>query len=542
MRLKTAFVELLGVPKTARSQNSRSSAARSNAWDRCAKVLRHLVPFTLLGCVYPSWSQVLLNQDENGVVTVPTQLTQSQFVRLVLQANKSVRSKRYEQEIAGALAIRADAAFQPQIEVSTFNGTSRVQNTPEESLLRQGLGLYERRGQDLTIGLSGLVRSGAKVELKGTIGRFLTNINETIRGSDTFDFKTFYGATVTQPLARDAGVYVTESRLRVARLEEQASIQVTLDTESSTVTDAVLSYLDLALAQQRLESWNNKIAIGERLISDTRALVKVGRLSDVEVWEVENNLARFRAGASEAEQLLVERSNKLRSMLMIDSAGGLSTLRATDPLPLLTYVQLDYDRDLQTAKERRSDYRARVLMLERENVQLMFAQNQKLPRLDLIASYGFNGLAQILQQSLTLNRTSDYPSWSIGLRMSMPLGENRQADADLRVAQLRRDDAGLGLNAIQSAISTDIANSHEIIRSSVDRYRLFAEIADRESRMADALRRKIKAGRAEMRELLISEERVINARLAMQEQAVINAKGQALLALAQGRVLERFVE
>jgi hypothetical protein len=60
--------------------------------------------------------------------------------------------------------------------------------------------------------------------------------------------------------------------------------------------------------------------------------------------------------------------------------------------------------------------------------------------------------------------------------------------------------------------------------------------------MADALRRKIKAGRAEMRELLISEERVINARLAMQEQAVINAKGQALLALAQGRVLERFVE
>jgi outer membrane protein TolC len=308
------------------------------------------------------------------------------------------------------------------------------------------------------------------------------------------------------------------------------------------VTDAVLSYLDLALAQQRLESWNNKIAIGERLISDTRALVKVGRLSEVEVWEVENNLARFRAGASEAEQLLVERSNKLRAMLMIDSASGLSPLRATDPLPLLTYVQLDYDLDLQTAKERRSDYRVRVLMLERENVQLMFAQNQKLPRLDLIASYGFNGLAQILQQSLTLNRTSDFPSWSIGLRMSMPLGENRQADADLRVAQLRRDDAGLGLNAIQSAISTDIASSHAIIRSSIDRYRLFAEIADRESRMADALRRKIKAGRAEMRELLVSEERVINARLAMQEQAVINAKGQALLALAQGKVLERFVE
>ena len=528
--------------RATRSLELWLSAARSNGWRRWTKALRYLVVLGPLGCICPSWSQAVRNQQESAVVTVPTQLTQSQFVRLVIQANKSVRSKRYEQEIASALVVRADAAFQPQIEVSTFNGTSRVQNTPEESLLRQGLGLYERKGQDLTVGLSQLTRFGAKVELKGTMARFLTNINETLRGTDTFDFKTFYGATVTQPLARDAGADVTESRVRVAKIEEQASLQVASDTVSSTVTDAVLSYLDLALAQQRLESWNKKIALGERLISDTRALVKVGRLSDVDVWEVENNLARFRAGASEAGQLLVERSNKLRTMLMLESASELAPLRAIDPLPLLTEVKLDYDLDLQTAREKRPDYRARVLMLEREGVQLAFAQNQKLPRLDLIASYGFNGLSQILQQSLSLNRTSDYPSWSIGLRMSMPLGENRQADADLRVAQLRRDDAGLGLDAIKSAMANDIANGHAIIRSSIERYRLFAEIADRESRMAEALRQKIKAGRAEIRELLISEERVINAQMAMQEQAVINAKGLALLALAQGRVLERFVE
>ena len=94
--------------------------------------------------------------------------------------------------------------FQPQIELAAVNARSRVQNTPEEELLRQGLGSYDRRGQDYSAGLSSLLPSGAKVEVKGTMSRFLTNINENLRGSDANDYKALYGVTVTQPLARGA--------------------------------------------------------------------------------------------------------------------------------------------------------------------------------------------------------------------------------------------------------------------------------------------------------------------------------------------------
>jgi hypothetical protein len=124
--------------------------------------------------------------------------------------------------------------------------------------------------------------------------------------------------------------------------------------------------------------------------------------------------------------------------------------------------------------------------------------------------------------------------------LNVPLGENRLAAADLRAAQVRREDAQLGLKAVESALANDIDSSHAVIRSSMERHRLFAEIADRESRLVQALRQRLLAGRSEMRELLISEERVINSRTAMQEQAVANAKGLTLLALAQGTLLERF--
>ena len=486
-----------------------------------------------------SWSQTPAPQPGAAAV-VPTELSLPQFVRQVLLANKAVRSKRNEQELADAAVGRAGSAFQPQIELAALNGRSRVQNTPEEELLRQGLGQYERKGQDLTAGLSGLLPSGAKVEVKSTMSRFLTNINENLRGSDAYDYKTFYGLSVTQPLARDAGVEVTGSRVRVAELDADAARQATADTESSTVADAVLSYLDLGLAQQRLAAWNEKIAMAQRLAADARSLAKLGRLAETEIWEVENNLARYRAGASEAQQALVERINKLRGLLLLGATDGWAPLRAADALPQVSQTQLDLEQDLQTARVKRPDYRMRQLMLEREGVQLAFAQNQLLPRVDLVASYGLNGLAPSLQPSLALNRTNGFPTWSAGLRINVPLGENRQAAADLKAAQVRRDDAQLGLKAVESALANDIDSSHAVIRSSTERHRLFAEIADREARLVQALRQRLLAGRSEMRELLISEERVINSRTAMQEQAVAHAKGLTLLALAQGTLLERF--
>jgi len=486
-----------------------------------------------------SWSQVA-PQPPAAEAAVPSELGLPQFVRLVLQANKAVRSKRHEQELADAAVGRAGAIFQPQLEVSAVNGNSRVQNTLEEGLLRQGLGQYERKGQDLSAGVSSLLPSGAKVEVKGTMARFLTNINENLRGSDANDYKTFYGLSVTQPLARDAGVEVTGARVRVAELEAGAARQATADTESSTVADAVLSYHDLGLAQLRLAAWNEKIAMAQRLAGDAQSLARLGRLANTEIWEVDNNLARYRAGASEAQQALVERINKLRGLLLLGASDGWAPLRAADAPPQVSPIRLDLEQDLQTARDKRPDYRMRRLMLEREDVQLTFAQNQMLPRVDLVASYGLNGLAQSAQPSLTLNRTSDFPTWTLGVRLNVPLGENRQAAADLKAAQIRRNDAQLGLKAVESALANDIDSSHAVIRSSIERHRLFAEIADREARLVQALRQRLLAGRSEMRELLISEERVINSRTAMQEQAVAHAKGLTLLALAQGTLLERF--
>lgn len=462
------------------------------------------------------------------------------FVRQIRSNSKAVISKRNEFELALTGVERATAAFQPQASFSAQNGRQLVKNNPEEDLVRQGLGIYDRRGQDYSAGVSQLLASGAKVEAKASLSQFMTNITRNIRQNDNEDFKSFYGVTITQPLARDFGRDVTRARVRVAELEAQVARHAGGDTESSVVAEAIFSYWDLLLAQERLRSAQEKVRMGEGLLREADALNRRGRLPEHEVWEVQNNLGRFNAGLSEARQGVQERINKLRTMLMAAAKEAPAALRASDALPELSAAPIAFEQAYQRAIERREDFRMRKIMLEREGVQLDYAHNQKRPRVDLVASYGLNGLELAADKALAYNRVSDFPTWSVGVQVSMPIGANRQAGADLQAAMLRRQEAMHQIKALEVEIANDIDTGIAMLGSAAERVSLWREVAAREQRQLELERTRFVAGRSDMREILLREERAINARLAVIEQRVAWAKADVLLAAAQGILLDRF--
>ena len=470
----------------------------------------------------------------------PVDLRLVELVRQIRSVNKAVLSKRNELELARTGIDRAQAAFQTQASFSAQTGRQLVKNTPEEDLVRQGLGIYDRKGQDYSAGISQLLNTGAKLEAKASLSQFLTNITRNIRQNDTQDFKTFYGVTLTQPLARDFGAEITLARVRVAEMETQAARFASSDIESSVVAESIFTYWDLLLAQERLKSSEDKVRTGESLLREAVVLNQKGRLPQQEVWEVENNLGRFRAGLSEARQGLQERANKLHTLLMSAAQEAPKSLRAVDSVPPLKSGSPTFEQAYRKAIERRDDYRMRKVMLDREGVQVVYAQNQKLPKVDLVASYGINGLELSASNSLSPTRMNDFPTWSLGLQVSMPIGPNRQASADLQAAMLRKQDALLQIKALEVAIANDIDSGLGMLTSAAERVALWREVAAREQRQLELERTRFSAGRSDMREILLREERAINARLAVIEQQVAWAKADVLLEAAQGVLLDRF--
>ncbi|MBF0155373.1 MAG: TolC family protein [Magnetococcales bacterium] len=463
------------------------------------------------------------------------------FVRKLRAGNKNILSKKTEAEIAATGIDRAEGAFQPLVNASAIRGMSRQKNTFEEELTRRGLGTYEREANDYSVGVSHLVAAtGAKLEEKVSLSRTLSNTDrlDPSRPADAFNNRSMASLSLTQPLARDAGSEATEARLNVARLDTKAAEFARSDTETSVTAEAIVAYYELVAAHQRVAAEEKKIHMGERLFSEAQELRRAGRATDSDVWEVENALVRYKSAHSDAVQNERERENRLRSMILVEENN--MGIRAIDDLPAIDHKPISFDACLQTALDRRDDFQMRKVQLEREGIQLAYSKNQTLPRIDLVASYGLNGLEYSANKALSANSMSDYPNWSLGLQFSTPLGANRQAESDVKAALLRREDAILNLKAVEVQIANDIDTSLAMRSSTAERWTWWQQTQQREVQQLAVERKKFAAGRSDMREILLREERVVNVGLALQEQQVGFARGQILLEAAQGTLLDRF--
>jgi outer membrane protein TolC len=482
-------------------------------------------------------------QDKANTASTPAQaLTLQELVQRLRDNNKTILSKKSERQIAATGIERAQGAFQPTANLSAVRGVSKQKNTYEEELIRQNLGVYEKLGTDYSAGVTQLLATGAKLEARAMLSRFITNNNQNdpLRPPGAQDNRSNVGLSVTQPLARDAGVDVTKARLRVAQMDDSAAEYAFKDTETSTVAEGIIAYHELVLAQQRVEAAREKLRNGDRLLVQASELNKQGRLSQSDVWEVQNALHRYQAALSEAQQGERERMNRLHTLLVSSASETQSTWYAVDGLPVVHTQPIRFEDSLSTALEKRDDFQMRKVQVDRENVQLAYSKNQALPRIDLVASYGLNGLEYSGRQSLNYANMQGYPSWTLGLQMNFPLGENRQAQADIVAAAARREDALLSLKALEVQIANDIDTSLGLRNSAIERWNLWKQVHDTEKKQLDLERAKFTAGRSDVREVLLRLERVVNAWLTFQEQHLLYAKADTLLHAAQNTLLEKY--
>ena len=455
------------------------------------------------------------------------------FVQRVRQNNKNVVARRSEADLAATAVDRARGAFETQGALSSSVGGTRQANTREEQLVRSGAGIYERDAVDVSASVSRLLPTGTKVEGKTTLSRFLTNL------SNEHEYRTYVGVSLTHPLARDGGPEAVAARIRVAEAEVAASQAGALDAEGSVVAESVMAYWDLALAQHRVAHATEKVAMGERLLAQAQALRRQGRVPDSQVWDVENDLIRYRATVSEARVAQAEAVNRLARLMGGELNAQDAGWRAADALPEAARPAPGMEQAVNRALETRADLRQRQAAIERERLQAEYAANQAKPKFDVVASYGYNG-GPSSSQATSAGFLKDFPSWSLGVQVAMPLGGNAQGRADVQAAKLRLAEAQRQLEALRREIAGDVATGLTLMAGAAQRWELWAEIARREERHVQLERQRMESGRSDVRELLFREERAINARMAVVEQQVAWSKAEALIEATQGVLLDRF--
>jgi len=239
---------------------------------------------------------------------------------------------------------------------------------------------------------------------------------------------------------------------------------------------------------------------------------------------------------------VLELQDRLNTLLLASSLEDSKRWQAVDPLPEIPVqpVVVGMEEAYRRALESRQDFQKLRKQLEREGVQLGYVTNQAQHRLDLTASYGLGGLAYSPERAFDQTLHTTYPRWSVGLQLEIPIGKNLEGQANLAAANVRRENALLELKALEVQIANDLHTSVNMMTSAARRWVQWQDVATREQQQVEFERQRFSAGRSATREILMREERAVNARLSLIEQQAAHARARVVFESAQGLLLQRW--
>lgn len=271
---------------------------------------------------------------------------------------------------------------------------------------------------------------------------------------------------VTQPLLQNFGADINSARVEIARLDQRISIldfRKTLEEQLSLTEQA---YWQLYQAVKIVQ-------IQENLLSDTIETYRVLRerfekgldASEVSVSQAQSSIKARQADLIRAKQQVRDASDELKRR-MNDPQFPMSSDLVIWPTeePLKEPVTFDYASAIDSASFNRFELGQQRARIEQARTAQRVAQNNLLPRLDLVSRVGVVGLGDTTGEAFQNNSDFNNPNWSFGIEFEYPIG-NRAAKAVFRRAELQRQQAIEQYRGLLTQVSQDVRTALNSIDS-----------------------------------------------------------------------------
>jgi outer membrane protein TolC len=372
-------------------------------------------------------------------------LTLDDAIRQGLQKNQSLKVSALSPEIARANLLAESGKFDPAL---TFRRTHAETESP---LARRPLVTALTKEDDYALALGGLAPWG----LSYSLGATATNQRGT-SNRFTDSFVTFGGVSVTQPLLRGFGLGPTLAGLRIAKADRTISDWQHKQNVINVVTGVILAYANVVQARENLRIARLSRDLTAQLVAQNETRNRIGQISDADVLQARARLASRDESVLFALRFSEDAQNQLRQLIgeTTFTNTGPDLALADPPAPAAPPVNLA--DDLKNAYAQRPDYQAARLGVTKRQHTRTLAQNQLLPRVDFVGSYGYAGQDRDFAMARAQVRDADVRAYSAGVVVSVPLtfaeGRGRARAAQLGLRQSEAD-----LVRLEQDIAVDVA-------------------------------------------------------------------------------------
>ena len=437
-------------------------------------------------------------------------LSLTELIRQVVAQNQQIQIQKAEWDIKQAEEKGTHAIFEPDFVTSAEYEDNSKKNTPPESLNRLGEDVYTERNWDYSVGFEGLVPTGGKVNL-GYELRQLSNTTTKDLTDEDDEYEMYLGLSVRQPLLKNAGIETTKTAIRVAQKESQISFQEYRREMMQTVSKAAAVYWDFYRTQENLILRQESVRIADKILVDNRQRHRTGKMAETEVLEAMAGVSSRKALSSEAQHEHRKAANRLSKLLSVPHSPETIRFEATDK-PVIEKLDFDLVAIMRKAFELQPEYLAAHERLEQADVKLSFAKNQRWPELDLIGSYGFNGLDFSRGDSWDQIEDGDFETWSVGVEFRLPIGGGIKSRSELTKARLEIKNQLSTLKDIEVNLTNNIDTTLHHIASAEEQRQYADGIVKIRKRLLDAELARLDAGKSSTRLILEKEDDYRNAK------------------------------
>ena len=393
-------------------------------------------------------------------------LSLDEAIQIALQRNLSLVLERYNTEEA-TLAITQNVGIYDvftEFDLATLEETSPAAGELDGALVQE----FSQSSADLKV--SQLVPTGGTFRFDWINREQETNSRfAVVNPSYRVDMDLHY----VQPLLRNMGRLATDRGIRVARTNQDISLENFELQVTSVILMVENAYWNLAESIAQLEVAGKSLALAKQLHEQNEIRVEVGTLAPLELVQSEAGVAQRDVDIIRARARVGDRGDVLRQLLNIDRNGelwGVPIKPTSDPFA--DHFEIDMDAAISAALANRPELKRQQLDLSIRELDVRYFKNQTKPRLDFVGTYGYNGLGGPVaifddegdiidtidggySDALEQVFDGDFEGWRTALTFAFPI-QNRTAKAQSAIAEVNFERSQMEIQNIELSIVTEV--------------------------------------------------------------------------------------
>jgi outer membrane protein TolC len=326
-------------------------------------------------------------------------------------------------------------------------------------------------------GIGGILPFGLQYSTTYTYTRLDTSSNFT---SLKREYRPVWSSELTLPLLRDLIHNEANVVLKQARIQRELSEQEFRQSIIDLLVGVDAAYWSLAALRATEDVAAKSLEVANDIVEQTRVQYEVGVVSRVNVSQAAAGQAEREFAFIVAQTAAANAQDFLIDLIEHPDLAALKSTKVATEDPAFVEYSVDEEVAVDKAMRLRPELAQDRRRVEDAELQLAFARNQRLPRLDITGGYTFTGVAGADKDG---NKVPSVPrhgrsanskyftaagskSWKLGGRVEIPLGNRTararvvQRDIELRRArtELRRQEQEIVLEvriaarALRSAI------------------------------------------------------------------------------------------